>query len=285
MTTAIVTDSNISLPAGLLEALPVFVVPMEIHHQGQVFRDGVDITPTAFYDLQRNATLMPTTSAPQPGAFMAAFERAAQHADQIICLTLSAELSATHAAAVSARESASGALPSTRIEVVDSRSAGTAQGLVALAAARLAATGVDMDALLLNIGHWRSSVRLYGYLQSLYYVWKGGRVPRVLMWMGRLLDVKPVLGLADGKISMVERPRTQRRAEDRLVALAEDAAGGAHATVAVMHAAAPEAAETLAERLRATIAPSELFTTEFTPVIGAHTGPGLVGFSLLRQDA
>ena len=103
--------------------------------------------------------------------------------------------------------------------------------------------------------------------------------------MGRLLDVKPVLGLADGKIGMVERPRTQRRAEDRLVALAEDAAGGAHATVAVMHAAAPEAAEALAERLRATIAPSELFTTEFTPVIGAHTGPGLVGFSLLRQDA
>jgi DegV family protein with EDD domain len=284
MTTAIVTDSNISLPPALLAALPVFVVPMEIHHDGQVYRDGVDITPHEFYDLQRDAQRMPTTSAPQPGAFVEAFERAAKTADQIVCLTLSAELSATHTAALSAREAASASLAGVRIEIVDSRSAGTAQGLVALAAGRLAATGADADTLLLNIGHWRSSVRLYGYLSSLYYVWKGGRVPRVLMWMGRLLDVKPVLGLAEGKIGMVERPRTERRAMDRLMGLAVDAAGDARTTIAVMHAAAPGAAGVLAERLRLTLDPDELFTTEFTPVIGAHTGPGLVGFSLLRHD-
>jgi DegV family protein with EDD domain len=290
MTTAIVTDSNVSLPLELLAALPVFVVPMEIHHDGQVFRDGLDLTPDAFYDLQRTAKRMPTTSAPQPGAFVEAFERAAQTADEIVCLTLSSELSATYAAAISAREVASAPLPGVRIEIVDSRSAGTAQGLVALAAGRLAATGADTETLLLNIGHWRSSVRLYGYLQSLYYVWKGGRVPRVLMWMGKLLDVKPVLGLADGKIGMVERPRTARGAMDRLVALAVESAGlgesagGAQATIAVMHAAAPDAAEALAERLRTALAPDELFTTEFTPVIGAHTGPGLVGFSILRHD-
>jgi DegV family protein with EDD domain len=135
MTTAIVTDSNVSLPLELLAALPVFVVPMEIHHDGQVFRDGLDLTPDAFYDLQRTAKRMPTTSAPQPGAFVEAFERAAQTADEIVCLTLSSELSATYAAAISAREVASAPLPGVRIEIVDSRSAGTAQGLVALAAA------------------------------------------------------------------------------------------------------------------------------------------------------
>jgi DegV family protein with EDD domain len=289
MTTAIVTDSNVSLPANVLEGLPIFSVPLEIHHDGEVYRDGIDITPTQFYELQRKATHLPTTSAPQPGAFVEAFTRAAETAEEIICLTLSAELSATHAAALVARDTFLGSMPTmrptTRIEVVDSRCAGTAQGLVALAAARMAREGASADSILLNIGHWRSTVRLYGYLDSLYYVWRGGRVPRALMWMGKLLDVKPVLQLSDGKIGMVERPRTQRRAMDRLVALATQAAGEAQTRVAVMHAAAPEQAQILAQRLRDEIAPDELFITEFTPVIGAHTGPGLVGCAIFRIDS
>lgn len=282
MTTAIVTDSNVSLPVSLLEGLPISVVPLEIHHEAQVYKDGIDITPSEFYDLQRVAKILPTTSAPQPGAFAEAFSRAAKTADEIICLTLSSQLSATYLAAITAREAVVGSLANVRIEVIDSLCAGTAQGLVALAAARMANQGATTDALLLNIAHWRSTVRLYGYLQSLYYVWRGGRVPRALMWMGKLLDVKPVLQLSEGKIGMVARPRTERRAMDRVVALATLAAANERTQIAVMHAAAPEQAGVLAQRLRSELAPDELFITEFTPVIGAHTGPGLVGCSVFR---
>jgi DegV family protein with EDD domain len=282
MTTAIVTDSNVSLPVSLLEGLPISVVPLEIHHEAQVYKDGIDITPSEFYDLQRVAKILPTTSAPQPGAFAEAFSRAAKTADEIICLTLSSQLSATYSAAITAREAVVGSLANVRIEVIDSLCAGTAQGLVALAAARMANQGATTDALLLNIAHWRSTVRLYGYLQSLYYVWRGGRVPRALMWMGKLLDVKPVLQLSEGKIGMVARPRTERLAMDRVVALATLAAANERTQIAVMHAAAPEQAGVLAQRLRSELAPDELFITEFTPVIGAHTGPGLVGCSVFR---
>jgi DegV family protein with EDD domain len=282
MTTAIVTDSNVSLPVSLLEGLPISVVPLEIHHEAQVYKDGIDITPSEFYDLQRVAKILPTTSAPQPGAFAEAFSRAAKTADEIICLTLSSQLSATYSAAITAREAVVGSLANVRIEVIDSLCAGTAQGLVALAAARMANQGATTDALLLNIAHWRSTVRLYGYLQSLYYVWRGGRVPRALMWMGKLLDVKPVLQLSEGKIGMVARPRTERRAMDRVVALATLAAANERTQIAVMHAAAPEQAGVLAQRLRSELAPDELFITEFTPVIGAHTGPGLVGCAVFR---
>ena len=282
MTTAIVTDSNVSLPVSLLEGLPISVVPLEIHHEAQVYKDDIDITPSEFYDLQRVAKILPTTSAPQPGAFAEAFSRAAKTADEIICLTLSSQLSATYSAAITAREAVVGSLANVRIEVIDSLCAGTAQGLVALAAARMANQGATTDALLLNIAHWRSTVRLYGYLQSLYYVWRGGRVPRALMWMGKLLDVKPVLQLSEGKIGMVARPRTERRAMDRVVALATLAAANERTQIAVMHAAAPEQAGVLAQRLRSELAPDELFITEFTPVIGAHTGPGLVGCSVFR---
>jgi DegV family protein with EDD domain len=282
MTTAIVTDSNVSLPANLLEGLPISIVPLEIHHGTQIYKDGVDITPAEFYELQRTAKIQPTTSAPQPGAFVEAFTRAAGTADHIICLTLSSQLSATHSAAITARDAVSGSLGDVRIEVVDSLSAGTAQGLLALAAARMAKDGANTEALLMNIGRWQSSVHLYGYLNSLYYIWRGGRVPRSVMWMGKLLDVKPVLQLSGGKIGMVERPRTERRAMNRIVALATRAAAGGRTQVAVMHAAAPEQAEVLAQRLKSVLTPEELFITEFTPVIGAHTGPGLVGCSVLR---
>jgi len=282
MPVAIVTDSNVSLPAALLKELPIFIVPLEIHHDGKVYQDGLDLTPSAFYALQERGPSLPTTSAPQPGAFLDAYAKAAAIADDIVCITLSDALSATYEAAVAAQQEASSSLPRARIQVIDSRSAGTAQGLVALEAARLAASGADVDAVTSAIHATLSEAYLYGYLQSLYYVWKSGRVPRVLMWMGKLLDVKPVLQLSAGKIGMVERPRTERRALKRVAALAAKAAGDAPVRVAVMHANALERATELAEIIEDGLQPVELFVTEFTPVIGAHTGPGLVGCALLR---
>lgn len=312
MTTAIVTDSNASLPRSVIEGQPLFVVPLEIHHEGRVYRDGVDISPAEFYELQRTAKVLPTTSAPSPGAFVEAYRAALRAADEVVCVTLSSRLSATYSAAMAAvgalgdeggggvggpswaarrsdigearrddpRDEGGRPRGEATIRVVDSLSAGTAQGLIALAAARAARDGVGGERLLAMIEGWKASTRLYGYLQSLYYVWKGGRVPRAVMWMTTLLDIKPVLQLADGHIGMVERPRTERRAMDRLVALASQAANGSACRIAVMHANAPEQGDALCERLRVALGPSELFVTEFTPVIGAHTGPGLVGFAV-----
>jgi DegV family protein with EDD domain len=280
MTTAIVTDSNASLPKSVIEGLLLFVVPLEIHHDNQVFRDGIDITPAEFYELQRTAKVLPRTSAPSPGAFVEAYQKAAQTADNVICITLSSRLSSTYQAAETAIASLDESLRR-RVFLVDSLSAGTAQGLIALAAARAARDEAPpLEHLISMVERWKASTRLYGYLQSLYYVWKGGRVPRAVMWMTDLLDIKPVLQLADGRIGMVERPRTERRAMDRLVTLALRNANGSPCRIAVMHANAPEQAEALRERLQTELAPSELFVTEFTPVIGAHTGPGLVGFAV-----
>jgi DegV family protein with EDD domain len=153
-----------------------------------------------------------------------------------------------------------------------------------LAAARHALEGASASSIVANVPRWQSTIALYGYLDSLYYVWKGGRVPRVLMWMGKLLDVKPVLQLVDGKIGMVERPRTERRAMDRIVALAQKSAGRSPSRVAIIHANAKQQAEVLADHLKTTLGPTETFISELTPVIGAHTGPGLVGCAVHRLD-
>lgn len=278
-------DSTTSLPAALVEGLPLRIAPLEVHHAGQVYADGVDLTPARFYELMAQPGPPPTTSSPQPGAFLERFrEAAARGADAVVCLTLSAELSATHRAALAAREEAREALPGLDISVVDTRSAATAEGLIALAAARLAATGADAPEVRAEVARRMKDTRLFGYLESLEHLRRGGRMPRIAAWMGRLLDIKPVLSLEDGRIGMVERPRSTRRAMERIVALTENRLGGQKGRLAVIHAAAPERAAELAALLTRRLEPAEQFITEFTPVIGVHTGPGLVGVALQPAD-
>ena len=274
---AIVVDSTISLPAGLLQDLPIFTAPCEIHHAGRVYSDGIDLGPAEFYDLQRGPGPSPTTSAPQPGAFLAAFQQAARQSDQIICLTISSDLSSTYSSALAAAEEAGGKMPGVQVHVVDSRTAGPAEGLIALEAARQAAAGGSTEEVLADIRRQTGATHLMAYMETLYWVWRSGRVPRVALWLGNLLDVKPILQLSDGRIQMLDRPRTRRRAMDRLEQMVGQRLDGAPGRVAVTHAAAPEQAQELAERIRRSVAVAEMFVTELTPVIGAHTGPGLVG--------
>ena len=280
MAPAVVSDSNVSLPGGLVSGLPLFLAPLEVRIGGQVYADGVDITANRFYELIATSSDLPTTSAPRPGAFLEAFERAGAVSNEIVCVTLSAELSATYKSAAEAVALAKTQFPDLDITLIDSRSAGTAQGLIVLDAARAAVAGAPREEVVSRIQMRMADTMLLGYISSMYHLWRGGRVPRALMWMGKLLSVKPILQLADGAIGMVERPRTEAKAMRRLAALAEKRLAGRRGRLAVMHAAAPDKADLFADSLRATLDIEELFITEFTPVIGAHTGPGLVGCAL-----
>ena len=288
MATLIVTDSNASLPRELVEGLPLVTVPMEVHAGGRTYHDGVDLTPQELYTMLA-AGERATTSPPQPSAYLAAFREALDTAEppgparEIVCLTPSAALSAAHKAAILGADAARTEGLVLDVRIIDTHAAGSAQGLVALAAARAAASGSKAD-VIEAVTRGMAGVGMYGYLDSLRYLWRNGRVPRIAMWLGGLLDVKPILSLVDGNIGLVERPRTRRRAMDRLVGLAAAHLAGARGRIAVMHANAPDRAEELAERLRTELEPAELFVTEFTPVIGAHVGPGLVGCALHPAD-
>ena len=281
-TPLIVTDSNASLPDELVSGLPLVIVPMEVHAGGHTYRDGVDLAPQDLYRMLADGVLA-TTSPPQPKAYLEAFREALEPAREIVCLTPSAALSTAHKAAILGADAARTDGLDLDVRIIDTHTAGSAQGLVALAAARAAAGGSKADAIE-AVRRRMADVGMFGYVDSLRYLWRSGRVPRIQMWLGELLDVKPILSLVDGNIGLIERPRTRRKAMDRLVALAKDHLAGARGLIAVMHANAPDRAEELAERLRQELEPAELFVTEITPVIGAHVGPGLVGFALHPAD-
>ncbi len=281
---ALVCDSAACLPPELVSELGIQVVPMELVIDGRTYMDGVDITPGEFYSILGRSERPPTTAAPQPASFVEAIARAAGHGDAVLCLTLLSTISATHGAAEVALELAKEALPGVQVELMDTGTAAGAQGLVVLAAARAAAGGADLPRARAAAARVSRGVELIAFLDTLHYLWKGGRVPRIAAWATSVLALKPMMEMKQGEIRPLERPRTRRHAIDRLLALVRKRADGNPIRANVMHALASDDAEAIRERLMAELECIECLVSEFTPVMGAHTGPGLVGIAFHKEE-
>ena len=282
---AIVTDSVACLPPALVAEYGIELVPIELHFGDRAYRDGVDISPTEFYTLFRQARNLPTTSAALPGSFLEAYHRASRRAPSILCITLSAKLSGMFNSAQMAVERLDGALPATTIRVLDSGTAAAAQGLVVLAAARAAASGEGLPGVMATAKSVMERVRLLVMLDTLHYLVKGGRAPRLAGLATSLLQVKPILTVADGEVHPVTNPRTTDGALKRILELmGQKIVAGHPLHAAVMHADARDKAEVLKAQVSARFDCAELLLTEFTPVMGAHTGPGVIGVAFYSGD-
>ena len=175
-------------------------------------------------------------------------------------------------------------LPGCHIEVVDSKSAAGAQGLIALEAARTAQAGGDLQSVLRRIEELVPKVNLLAFLDTLYYLSKSGRVPRVAAWAGSLLGIKPLTELKLGGAHMLGKPRSRSRATERLLGMMKSRVEARPTHVNVMHADSIEDAERLRGRVEAEINCRELFISEFTPVMGTHLGPGLLGLAFYTDE-
>ncbi len=284
MTVAIVTDTTACLPTALVEQYGITVVPLHINFGGRTFVDALDADTAAFYELLRTAPGRPTTSAPSPGMFIDAFTRAAASADAVLCITVSKQFSAMYDSARVAIEQARPILPGCDIRLLDSRNAAMAQGFVVLEAARAAATGASIDGTVARGEAIASRVTLLAMLDTLSHLARGGRVPRVAAWAAGMLQVKPIVRFSASDIKLVARTRTRDRALGRIVDLLAEIAGNRRVHLAVHHANAPADAERLRAAAEARIDCAETYVTEFTQVMGVHTGPGLVGLALWCED-
>jgi DegV family protein with EDD domain len=268
----------------MLQDLPFHVVPLELVFRGRVWRDGVDLTPEEFYSLLPGADSLPKTSAPKPSSFLSAFKEASAYAQGVLCIAISHRLSGTYDSARVATELALDMCPGLKVQVMDSGTAGGAEALIALAAARAARDGCDLEQVARVAADVASRVYFLGVMETLYYIWKGGRIPKVALWAASLLKLKPVLDLWQGEVRLVARPRTKSKGVERLLEVMAERAKGQRVRVNVMHAAVSQEAAALEGRLRALFPCTELFTTIFTPVIGAHTGPGLLGVAFYTDS-
>ena len=282
---AIVTDTTACIPQEQVERYNIEVVPMTIIFGDKVYRDGIDINPTEFYTLLRQAKKLPTTSHPSPDHFLDAYRSASRRAPNILCITISSHFSATFNSAWLAMETAKTTLPNTAIEVLECGTAAAGQGLVVLAAAKAADSGRNLDEIIKTARNIMERVNLFATLDTLHYLAKGGRVPQAAALVNSLLKIKPISFLNHGDAHTVALPRTVSGAAKRMLKLMEQKAVKKqpfHAVV--MHADALDKAVALRNRISSQFDCAELFITEFTPVMGVHTGPGLVGIAFYSED-
>jgi DegV family protein with EDD domain len=170
-------------------------------------------------------------------------------------------------------------LPETVVRVFDSGTAASSQALISLAAARVAAGGGTLEEVEAAAVAVAEKVRLVAMLDTLHYIHKSGRVPKISVWVTDALNIKPVMEFSTGKIGAIARPRSTDRAVDRILKEMSGDLVGTRAHVNVIHTGAPERAEVLHSWAAEHLDCAELFVTQFHPFMGAHTGPGLVGAS------
>ncbi|MDT0444011.1 DegV family protein [Streptomyces johnsoniae] len=272
---AIVTDSTAYLPRAAVARHGITVVPLTVVLGGTAHEDGTgEAARRLTRALQQRQPV--TTSRPGPETFAAAYRAAAEAgANGVVSLHLSSEISGTHDAAVLAAREAP--VP---VRVVDSGMIAMALGFSVLAAAEAAAAGGTADEAVAAAVKRAEATRAYFYVDTLEHLRRGGRIGTAQALFGSALAVKPLLQLADGRIEPLERVRTASRAIARLEELAVEhaEAGAGPVDVAVHHLAAEERATQLAERLRGRLPGlAELHVSEVGAVLGAHTGPGLLG--------
>ena len=271
----VITDSTSDLPASLRQQYGIEVVPLTVQFGSESFRDGVDITPQEFLRRLVSTDALPTTSQPSTPTFAAAFQQALDAGEDVLCVTISSELSGTYNSARLAADQ----VGKDRIQVLDSRGTTMQLGWVAVEAARAASAGEPLQAVADRATAAIARAHLFAILQTLDYVFKGGRIGRASAIVGSALGIKPVLGIIDGIVTPIERVRTWKKALARATDLA--ATTGTPTDIAVLHADNLADAEAIAAALRQRHPQANIVIDWAGSTITTYAGPGAIGIMTL----
>jgi DegV family protein with EDD domain len=280
----VVTDSTSYLPEEMIAEHDIHTVSLYVTLEGEQ-RPEAEIAPSEysdFYARLRQSEEGATTSQPSVGDFISAYEPLLAAGADVISIHISAGISGTFEAACQARDQLEAdGKGGERIQVFDSRSGAGAQGLLVLAAAKAAAAGASGAEALKAAQDARDTLRIWFAVDTLEYLRKGGRIGAAQAWLGSALQIKPILTL-DEEITPVERVRTRRRAFERMVEFARERQRDDAGTWVVQHIQDPETARGLVDECRQIFGSDPVFVSEIGPVLGAHTGPGLLGVGGIR---
>jgi DegV family protein with EDD domain len=280
---AVIADTDASLSPEFAKEQVITLVPILINFGSESFASGVDIDDKALFERIDKEGALPKTAAPSPGAFIQAFRKEFDAgAEGIVCVCVSSEISATYAAALTAKED----FPGKQILVIDSRVVSMAQGFMAMEAKRMADSGASLDAIESKLKGMEERLVLFASLSTLKYLAMGGRVGKLSASMGNILSIRPILTIKGGKLDLLEKVRTRKAAMSRLVELLANSVDSRKVwQAAFIHVAAEEDLAVLEQELRARITlPAEVVHTGFSPGLSVHTGAGTIGAVLLLGE-
>ncbi|MFC2003858.1 DegV family protein [Chloroflexota bacterium] len=279
MTVKIVTDSVAHLPSQVAQELGITVVPLHVRFGTEVYRDGIDLTADTFFNRLVNSKTLPVTSVPSPGDFAEAYDSLAEETDEILVITVSSKLSGTYDVAL---QSIGLMKNKCRVEVIDSQFAAMAEGLLVIAAAKAVQKGITFSEVINAVKSNIPRVDMRAAFDTLQYLERGGRIGKAQALLGSMLKINPIIGLKDGEVVPAARERSRERAIEYLYNFAMDYSHIEE--MAIEYATTLDDAEVLAERLDSKFPKERIYLSRSSPVIGTHTGPGLLILSVLGDS-
>ncbi len=277
MTVRIVTDSACDLRGDEVDEFGIEVVPLSIRFGDKEYVDREELTVSEFYRLLEGSEELPETAAPSPGRFDEAFRRQfAAGASAVVCINLSAALSATMQSAQTAVGNLAGDMPDADVQVVDSRSITAGLGSIVIAAAQMGRDGASASEIVAAVDGLSDRTQVFGTLDTLDNLKKGGRIGGAQALLGSMLAIKPILDLSSGEVEEAGKQRTRKKAlgwlREKLVEV------GPVENLAVMHGDAPDLDNFLAS-LEGIVDVSSIRVEKIGPVVGTHGGPRVMGIA------
>ena len=281
---AVITDSIACLTKGLVEQYGVRIIPLNFYAVGRVYKDWVDVTPSEAYELFLKDPESFKTSAASPDDCLQAYREACNKTNDILCITLSSKLSSVYDVVLGTAEQIKEEFPQTTIEVMDSQTVAAAEGFIALAAARAASEGKGLAEVINTAEKVRDKVTIIAFMDTVRYVYRSGRIPKVAAVAGSMLKIRPVFNFSSGAPHFVGALRSKERGPERLLRTMKEKVGQRPVHVAVMHVYAQDEAERLKERVSSEFNCAELWLTEFSPLMGYACGTGTLGLAFYSED-
>ncbi len=271
----IITDTTSCLTPEFSKRYDVPIIPQVINIGNDSYLEGIDIDIDTFLKRLTTTAELPKTAAPPPELFVQEFKRRVPTGEPIICIHPSSEVSGTvRSATVAAQD-----FPGADIRIIDTRLVASPLGTLVKLATGWAEAGESADEIVTRVTQMARRCRLYFMVDTLEFLARGGRIGRAAYLLGSLVNVRPVLIInKEGLAGPIASLRSEARAMERIVDyVAAQTAGCRRLTLAVMDTDSPRKADRLLAMALEKVHPAEVLRTEFTPVMGVHTGPGLIG--------
>lgn len=279
----VITDSIACIPKDLSEQYHIRIIPLNFYANGRVYKDGVDVTPSEAYKLFLKDPETFKTSSASPGDFLETLRSSASEGKDALAILLSSRLSAHYNTAENAARQVKQEYPSASIIAMDSQTAAAAEGLIALAVARAAAEGKDINEIIRIADQIRQKVNLIAYMDTVRYIYRSGRIPKIASVAGSMLKIRPIFTFSGGMPHFMGAVRSKAIGIERLIEVMQEKVNGKPVHVAVMHVYAEDDAIRLKERVAAEFNCAELWLTEFSPLMGYACGTGTLGLAFYPE--
>jgi DegV family protein with EDD domain len=284
---AIVTDTSVTIPEDLIRKHDIHLMPLVFHLDNKTYRDTIDVKTTdELFRMVSKSSNFPTTAAPPPGEYAELYRRLGKKADAIFNATISANLSMTFKSATQAREEVKSELPNLPIEVFDSKTTVGAMGFIVLAAARAAASGQGIKAVVKAAEDTRTRINYLFMMDTLSYLARSGRISKAAALAGNMLSMKPLteISTVTGRPSVLARPRTKKKALQSLMEIVRQRVTSPKPIhVMIDHTGLVEEAESLKETFLSEFNCAEVLVCRYNPISSLIVGPGGVGFGFYQE--